>query len=614
MAKKKRILSNREMLQLPGKRTDFAKKYEEMRKEFEANPEKLACAVEKLVGLPPPEGHPESLGAKNSVAYQRLMSLVAEQSKRNREPLPLYRPLPAAEQFHRSDAYFRLLIGSNRAGKTISAVKEFARAITGTDPYDKYPRRDGRAYVIGKSLKHIGDTIFTKLFKPGIMKIIQNELGEWETFCPWLPHHAERRSEARPCGPVIPRRLVAEWSFEKKATGEIDWLLMKSGWEIRFFAAKGNRPQGNDVDLVWLDEEIVDSVEGPWIPEMMARTVDRGGKIIWSAAPQSGYANLQEMQDLAERQAELYRAAPDIHKPPDIVQFDLKIEDNIFQQKENVERFARNLSDEERQIRFEGISAANTLRMYPEFSIRNHGYPIPSIPDHWTRYAYIDPGRVICAVLFIAVPPIDECPGKVETIIAYDELYIPDCHAAKFAMHMKAKIGDQVIQAFVGDRHGLRPTESGSGKRVEDQYSHELREIGCASRDTGHGFRYAQDDRRSGVLMVRKYLMDRPGLRPKFLIAVDPEDETSTRVPNLVAEMKKYRKKKVAGHISEDGEDRGYTHLCQCLRYACMDEPKWVKPAGVSSSVKLFGIIKEWKARINQRNGARAPFVMLGNG
>ena len=39
-------------------------------------------------------------------------------------------------------------------------------------------------------------------------------------------------------------------------------------------------PQGADVDLVWMDEEIRHEA---WYAEMLARLTDRRGRLLWSA-------------------------------------------------------------------------------------------------------------------------------------------------------------------------------------------------------------------------------------------------------------------------------------------------------------------------------------------
>jgi hypothetical protein len=337
-----------------------------------------------VLNLPEPAGTPRLMPLQTEANRQYLRELIVERNARAQEPLRLYHPLRVQGDFHQSQARVRLAIGSNRAGKTIATCVEFARAITGADPYGKYPT-SGTAYIVGKNLKHIGDTIYTKLFRRGFLKIIRGESGEWEAFLPWNPLHVARADEAIDSAPLIPARYVVAISYENKAENEVSSFTIRTPrgeWIVRCFSAKGSLPQGNPVDLVLLDEEIQRSPDGEWYPEMLARLVDRKGRLIWSAAPQSGFENLQEVCDRADHQLEVYRADPVNNPPPEIVRFDITISDNRFQTAENVAWFERNLSEEDRLVRFEGVNANSTLRMYPEFSLKEHGFPIAFIPDH----------------------------------------------------------------------------------------------------------------------------------------------------------------------------------------------------------------------------------------
>lgn len=568
-----------------------------------------------VLELPPPAGTPFLAPLQTNANREHLNELLIEQDRRAREPLRLYQPLRVQQDFHQSTARVRLAIGSNRAGKTIATCVEFARAITGTDPYDKYPT-SGTAYIVGKHLKHIGDTIYTKLFRRGFFKVIRGGDGEWQAFLPWNPDHAVRAAEAVDSEPLIPGRYVVSISYENKAENEISAFTIRTPrgeWIVRCFSAKGSLPQGNAVDLVLLDEEIQRSPDGEWYPEMLARLVDRKGRLIWSAAPQSGFENLQEVCDRADHQLEVWRADPVNNPPPEIVRFDIVLSDNRFQASENVAWFERNLSDEDRLVRFEGVNANSTLRMYPEFSLKVHGFPISHVPDHWTRYVVVDPGHVICAVLFGAVPPLDESPGRLDTLLLYDELYLAHCNASLFAQRMQEKIGTQTIEEFIIDMQGARPTEAGTGVSVLQQYVSALELRNVRSRSTGSGFVAAVPDRRGGVLKVHEYMLARPGGRPRLLVAVDPEDLTKCRLPNFHAELRKYRKKRVAGIVTEDAEDRGPTHLMQCMRYMVAREPGYVHVERHSRPYQAYLLVKQMEDRIKRRTG-QGSVVNFGPG
>src|SRR5262245_2732952 len=122
-------------------------------------PEQLAAAAQQWPA--PPEEAPTPLPPPPPIPVSswealELKRLLVEKAKRQAEALKLYVPLPRQFEFHASFVRQRLLRGSNRSGKTLGAAVEVARAVSGTDPYDKYPKYDGRAFCVGKNLDHVG--------------------------------------------------------------------------------------------------------------------------------------------------------------------------------------------------------------------------------------------------------------------------------------------------------------------------------------------------------------------------------------------------------------------------------------------------------------------------
>ena len=78
------------------------------------------------------------------------------------------------------------------------------------------------------------------------------------------------------------------------------------------------------------------------------------------------------------------------------------------------------------------------LLVYPNFHMGVHGYDNPdpmksAVSNDWCRYAVIDPGHSVCAVLFAAVPPEDNM------VLIYDELYIRGSNASIFAEQFAKK-------------------------------------------------------------------------------------------------------------------------------------------------------------------------------
>lgn len=486
-----------------------------------------------------------------------LKHLLQELAYRKIEALRLYEPLPAGEGFHKCDAPERLARGSNRAGKTLVTAVEVARAVTGQDPFKKYPVFDGRCFAVGKDGKHVADVMYRKLFKPNAFRIVRDlKTEEWRTWKPWIEDDANRKYATRPAPPLVPRRFVREIAWENKKASQPQIVVLNNGWEINFFSSLGKPPQGSDIDLAWLDEEIIDP---EWYPEMAARLVDRKGKFIWSATPQSGTDQLFDLSLQAEKETE--------RKDPRVVEFLILLEDNPYIPSDQKELLALKYSDPEQyRVRIKGEFAILRRRVYPEFNSAVHGVGLPEPPPHWTRYAITDPGRQLCVTTFIAVPPPEESKKKY----VYDELYIENCTAIKYGQEMAQKCKNQQFQAFIIDSHMAKQTDMGSGATVGFQYSQELKNNNIASIETGHGFHWGSDDIKGGIEAVRSWLYIGSDGRPTLLFVAGKTNK-------LCHQMERYHNKMIKNVLTDepaqincDGPDT--------LRYAAMHKLPYVKP------------------------------------
>ncbi len=180
----------------------------------------------------------------------RVRKLVVEMARRRVEALNLYEPLPEQEAFHKSTCKQRLIRAGNRGGKTLAAAVEVARAVSGRDPYQKYPVSDGRIIVVGKNLDAIGQVMWRKLGRPGAFKIIKDPIsGQWRAYRPWTPEDLIRKDQARDAPPLIPKRLIQAIAWENKAKGIPKQVTLINGWELNFYSSEGKPPAGSDVDM-----------------------------------------------------------------------------------------------------------------------------------------------------------------------------------------------------------------------------------------------------------------------------------------------------------------------------------------------------------------------------
>jgi hypothetical protein len=502
--------------------------------------------------------------------------ILAEVARREMEALRLYQPMPTQAAFHASHADERVIRGGNRGGKTLAAFVEIARAITGTDPEDKYPKADGIAYLVGKDERHIARVMYKKLFKPGAFEIIKDlKTGKWRPVLPVLDD--EREDEKRKAPPLVPHRFYSPKaiSWRNKREGVPSVVRLKNGWEVHFFSSLGEPSQGVAVDLVAFDEEI----EHPqWYPEMSARLIDcrkrnaltgksKSGKFIWSATPQAG---TQVLYELCERAA-VCKGEPD----PPVEDFHVTLLENTYISEESKQDFIRKLEGNEDEIgvRVYGDFALLGRKVYPEFTpLGVHGMVSFEIPPDWTRYIAVDPGRQVCAVLFAAIPPPSD--PRHDKVFLYDELYIKRCSAQTFAERLKNRIhptGQRIRAALVDHRAG-RQTEIGSGRTIEQQYVEALQGVGISFEVGGSTFVWASDDVKAGIEAVRAGLHVVDGQSVKWIVFYD-------KCPWLCWEARKYAYKRNAkDDIPTDEPIKINDHAMDCWRYLAMSPLKWHKP------------------------------------
>lgn len=530
----------------------------------------------------------------DSVTLTRLKRLLNEKVKRSIEAVRIYEPLPVQKAFHRSLAPERVLRGSNQSGKTCAAAVELALAVSGQHP--TAPAEDGIAFVVGKNGDHIGRKMYRTLFRAGAFQILRDKrTGMWRAYRPYRQDDLKRAREAKLAPPLIPPRLIKEIAWVNKKENWPNVVRLHNGWEIFFFTSLGKPPQGDTVDWVWFDEEIVDP---EWYPEMAARLIKKRGRFVWSATPQAGTDQLYAMHERAEDEAQL--GLNNVHE------FIVLLEDNKHVSDADRKAFESKLTEEQRMVRVGGEFVLMASKVFPEYQANRSLMEVPvcDIPLSWTRYLSIDPGRQVCAVLFLAVPR----PDRGDFVYLYDELYIPNCDAQIFGDKMANKCKGQHFEAFLIDHQGARVTDTGGGRTIEDQYADALRKHRVACEITGCQFTWGDPSPEAGVEAIRHWLKPRPDGTTRLRYFAD-------RVPNFIWEMKHYRYKRLmsaqGGSIVLDKpEDRGRVHQMANLRYLALYEPKWVRPK--AGKGVPFGSVLAFRAKQARMNDKKESYVSLG--
>lgn len=513
------------------------------------------------------------------------------------ESLKLYRPTPKQWEYHQCLASETLVIGGNRSGKSLCTFIEDAWAATGTHPVEgKYPKEGGNLVIVGANWKHIGLVVVPYLFKAGAFKIIRDETtGQWRAFNPALLGDVEREAQAKPAPPLIPPRMIKSMSWLLKSAGYLNSCELVNGWTINCFSSEGDPPQGFKAHRVHIDEDLQNE---QWVPEMQARLADVKGRFSWSAMPHSKNEALIGLNERAEK-------AEDTGNQ-DIKRFILRFLDNPHidndEKRKMIERWAAVGEDVLRQ-RSEGEFTTDSILVYPNFSMAVHGLDREQLPNHcvppdWCRYAIVDPGHAVTAIMFAAVPP------DQSMVLLYDELYIRNCNAIIFGQELSKKAYGQVFYAFLIDAHGARLTDIGSGKSPQDQYTEQMTLLNVSSQATGHSFIPGADDIQSGLQAVRNMLHIRPEGTPKLRVL-------RNSMPNFEREMKRYKKKcsYIAGTtvVTDEPNKRGDFHLVDCLRYICAYDPKYHKP---EEKIEVPWWVN-WKERRDREKNADSGAVYL---
>ena len=554
--------------------------------------------------IPPP---PEILNAATH-NQKTLRRLLLEKAAREMESVRLFEPMPIQQEFLDCTAPKRIARGSNRSGKTTIALFDVARAVTGQDPLGRYPTHGGRAVLVGKNETHIAEVFVRKLLQHGAFKIIKDlETGQWRAFRPYDPKDAERHMDARRSLPLIPQRMIKHKAYSDKKRGVVSKLVLNNDWEIIFSTANSEPIQGVELDLVMFDEEI-DSER--WYPEMRFRLGDNRGKFIWSATPQTG---TEQLFELSEKAAELEGT-----QNPDIVEFLLTMESNRHFPRDQFEAFCREFENdpEEYRVRILGQFNVSSYMVYPNFSMSPElcGYRVfvpgrdeqdaIKMDESWNYWAVIDPGFQVCAVSFWAIPPKDH--KFSEQRFVYDELYIRQCNAYKFAKAMEGKTAGRRFTGFIIDPSAAKMDKLGSGKSILHQYSEALEEVGVLSSNTGSGFLSANNDIPAGVTALKSWMYVRPSTgRTKLQVAIG-------RCPMFEWEMTHYRNKRQKERIL-DVPDGKNDHLMDTARYFAMQDPAWTRPPKRLFASAQYHEFLAWKKKSEETQGG-GKHVFLGPG
>lgn len=315
--------------------------------------------------------------AKNWLQQNALDIAKAFIKRRFMDSLVLYKALPPALAFHRCKAHNKLIVGSNKAGKTCAAGFEAASKVLGRHP--RRPKRDGWLLCVGLDEDHISHMWGDILTKEGLFYIVPDEINGAPRAVrpdPNDPKHIDpidldRQELWQPAPAFIPQE---EWDYP----GGIVWRdkgknapaivkIKSTGWKITFHPSGGVPKRGIAITDAWFDEEIANML---WITEVIPRLVKDDGHFVWSATPQTAAEELVRMHNRV------------LNGDPDIAEFTLYLEDNPYITDDAKKRMHDAISafgDEELAVRYYGEWAVYGRKIYPQWDMNKLG------TDEWER-------------------------------------------------------------------------------------------------------------------------------------------------------------------------------------------------------------------------------------
>jgi hypothetical protein len=521
---------------------------------------------------------------------QKGLSALEQHEK---HPLEVYRPTEWQLPIHESPSSEVIVRGGKRSGKTCAVVLEIASRILGIpitrQDGTKIPLRfrapkknnPGLYWVIGFDINHIGQTLYHRLFSPGLgdgagFRIIQDaSTGKWRSYNPNTDKERYNESELSP--PLFGPHLVdpKSWHYESRAGNVFRSVRLKNGATICAYPSTGDSPKkGDAVDGIWIDEDIE---KGEFLKEWQDRLATSDGWFLWSVWPQVANEALLKTLERGEREK-------DNPKRP-IEVFALKTQDNPFSDVEGVAKMKARMDDDDDEAhRAEGdISAFISGRQMYNFGsaihmVKPEPFQHPTnpwqvvcdllgkdsrLPKDWTRYLVIDPSHTRTACLVGVVPPPDFWDLGNRLIIE-EEIIVRKYTPAQFASHLRERVGGFCFESFIMDQMMGRQQTVAADMTVFAKYGEEFRAQGITSRVTGYGFMRGSNDKALRRRSVRDLMEPTEQGWPRLWF--------SSRCPVTMSEMRKFRKKEVKDPEgrpvpTDDGAAERLYDAVMCVEY-----------------------------------------------
>ena len=259
-----------------------------------------------------------------------------------------YRPLPAAKDFHESQAKFRWLFGGNRSGKSEGNIGfDLCSFALGIHPHRRTPK-NATIWAAANSWPLVGKLLWSEKIKT-----------------------------------YLPMCQIQSVSWHNKGDSIPAELRLVNGNRIEFKAYEQGRKvfEGRAIDAFYGDEQCKSDSEGIWT-EIQARLLDRNGFVAQSMTPIIFQPWLEKrIEALPDTDSVFYADLNDNRKSRGGYVDDKEIDMMIAEWPEDVQA-----------TRVKGHFAAFLGAVYKTFNRDTHVIKPFTIPDEWTKYRAIDWG------------------------------------------------------------------------------------------------------------------------------------------------------------------------------------------------------------------------------
>ena len=359
--------------------------------------------------------------------------------------IAMFNPHPKQNAFHRSGAHIRLFQGGNRSGKSTSGCKEAVAFCLGYRPW--YSKADNNYFTPLKAPTK--GRIICEDFSATASKVIVEKLFE-----------------------DIPPNMIEKGYPKKNSDGvEVNWRLTNgSTFQIMTNKQDDKLFEGADLDWCWYDEP----PERNKFIATQRGMVDRGGYAWMTMTPLSQPWIYDEIQAMCATDPDYFMVTVDIM---DNVGYGLE--------KENIDRYAKSLREDEKDMRLHGKPRRLIGLIYDTFSHKDHVIEPFNVPRKWPRFVMIDPHpRTPHMVSWFTVDPY----GR---LIQYDEFF-EHLLISELSQVIKTKTGSDRIMFYACD-----PIAFNDDPVTDKSWSDKFRESGIpvtpAVKDLTNGILAVKD-------------------------------------------------------------------------------------------------------------------------